>query len=66
MYENLFLPANILLPKQGFEKWSVIACDQYTSDNAYWDEVKAATPLPPYILLFPKFIYRRTTATGSP
>ena len=42
MYENLFLPANILLPKQGFEKWSVIACDQYTSDNAYWDEVKAA------------------------
>ncbi len=35
-------PANILLPKKDFEKWAVIACDQYTSDAAYWEEVKAA------------------------
>ena len=31
-----FLPADILLPKSGFEKWSVIACDQYTSEPEYW------------------------------
>ena len=33
-------PADILLPKNGFEKWSVIACDQYTSDSKYWSEVE--------------------------
>lgn len=33
-------PANILIPKQGFEKWAVIACDQYTSDKKYWDKVE--------------------------
>lgn len=32
-------PADILLPKEGFDKWAVIACDQYTSDNAYWEDV---------------------------
>lgn len=31
-----FLPADILLPKSGFEKWAVIACDQYTSEPEYW------------------------------
>lgn len=31
-----FLPADILLPKNGFEKWAVIACDQYTSEPQYW------------------------------
>lgn len=36
MNDNLFLPANILLPKGGFEKWAVIACDQYTSEPDYW------------------------------
>ena len=33
-------PAEILLPKKNFEKWAVIACDQYTSDKKYWDEVE--------------------------
>ncbi len=33
-------PTNILLPKEGFEKWAVIACDQYTSDKAYWQDVE--------------------------
>lgn len=30
-----------LLPKSGIDlaKWSVVACDQYTSDHAYWNEV---------------------------
>ncbi len=35
-----FNSANILLPKTGFEKWSVVACDQYTSEQKYWDDVK--------------------------
>lgn len=36
-------PCDILIPKQGsdFEKWSVVACDQYTSQPEYWE--KAAT-----------------------
>lgn len=36
-----FLPANILLP-QGcdMEKWSVVACDQYTSEPEYWNGVE--------------------------
>ncbi len=34
--------ADILLPKKGFERWSVVACDQYTSEPAYWDAVEAA------------------------
>ena len=40
MKDNLFLPANILLPKKGFEKWAVIACDQYTSEPDYWKNVE--------------------------
>ncbi len=35
-----FFPANVLLPKNNFEKWSVIACDQYTSEPNYWQAVK--------------------------
>ena len=37
-----FCPANVLLPKAGVDmtKWSVIACDQYTSQPAYWEEVE--------------------------
>ena len=34
-----FLPADILLPKKDFAKWAVIACDQYTSEPAYWQSV---------------------------
>ena len=35
-----FCSADILLPKDNFEKWSVIACDQYTSRPEYWEQVK--------------------------
>lgn len=35
-----FFPANILLPKSSFEKWAVVACDQYTSEPDYWNAVK--------------------------
>lgn len=39
---NCFIPANILLPNDGIdmEKWSVIACDQFTSQADYWDAVE--------------------------
>ena len=38
---NAFLPADILFPKvASMEKWAVIACDQFTSDQAYWDRVR--------------------------
>lgn len=36
-----FCAADILLPKGGFEKWSVIACDQYTSKPEYWERARA-------------------------
>ena len=35
-----FYPADILLPKKDFEKWAVIACDQYTSEPEYWKDVE--------------------------
>ena len=38
---NAFLPADILFPQvDDMSKWAVIACDQFTSDNAYWDRVR--------------------------
>ena len=36
--EKFLTPANILLPKTDLSKWSVIACDQYTSEPEYWAE----------------------------
>lgn len=38
-----FYPADILLPKKGTDmsRWSVIACDQFTSEPDYWEEVEA-------------------------
>ena len=36
-----FKRANILLPKNvDMTKWSVVACDQYTSEPDYWNEVE--------------------------
>lgn len=40
MKKQFFYPADILLPKENFEKWSVIACDQYTSEPEYWQETE--------------------------
>lgn len=39
---NCFNPANILLPNDciDMKKWSVIACDQFTSQADYWDAVE--------------------------
>ena len=36
----IFTGADILLPKNAdYEKWAVIACDQFTSQPEYWQEV---------------------------
>lgn len=31
---------HILLPKDNWEKWAVIACDQHTQDLEYWKRVE--------------------------
>ena len=37
----IFKPADILIPQNvDFAKWSVVACDQYTSEREYWEDVK--------------------------
>lgn len=40
--KSAFSAADILLPKEGINmtKWSVVACDQYTSQPEYWNEVE--------------------------
>jgi len=42
MYDNLpFRPADILLPQNcDYDKWAVVACDQYTSQPEYWQRVE--------------------------
>ncbi|MDE6798454.1 MAG: Maf family nucleotide pyrophosphatase, partial [Ruminococcus sp.] len=40
MYTTAFHNADILIPQNvDMKKWSVIACDQYTSEPEYWNEV---------------------------
>ena len=38
---NCFRPPHLLLPRADtdLQRWSVIACDQYTSDLGYWERV---------------------------
>ncbi len=40
--EKVFGAADICLPKKGInmEKWSVVACDQFTSEPEYWKETE--------------------------
>ncbi len=36
-----FRPADILLPRNcDYDKWAVVACDQYTSQPEYWERVE--------------------------
>lgn len=38
--KKAFLPADILLPRGAdMTKWSVIACDQFSSERGYWERV---------------------------
>ena len=39
---RIFCPADILIPpEEKLPKWSVVACDQYTSQPEYWQETAA-------------------------
>lgn len=41
MNNSVFMPADILVPADiDMEKWSVIACDQFSSEPRYWEDVK--------------------------
>jgi len=50
--------SKILLPKAGIDiqRWSVIACDQYTSDEGYWQQLASETAGVPSTLnlIFPE------------
>lgn len=46
MRNTIFSPADFLLPPYeakdpAFQKWAVIACDQFTSEPAYWEKAEA-------------------------
>lgn len=54
----------ILIPSESvnMEKWSVIACDQYTSDSEYWEEVeKIIGSAPSALRLFLPEVYLGTS-----
>ena len=41
MTKSVFTPADVILPEGvSFEKWSVIACDQFSSQPEYWERVR--------------------------
>ncbi len=41
---QIFSRAEILLPQgEDLSGWSVVACDQYTSEPDYWDRVEQRT-----------------------
>lgn len=51
MKTGTFLPADILLPKNSsLPPWSVVACDQYTSQADYWQRVENTVGLAPSTL----------------
>ena len=64
MNNRIFSPADILLPKNGFEQWSVIACDQFTSRADYWEEARALTLGKPSTLdlIYPEVYLGKTDA----
>ncbi|MBE6798840.1 MAG: DUF1015 domain-containing protein [Ruminococcaceae bacterium] len=42
MSDKVFNSADILLPAGDFGKWAVVACDQFTSEPDYWNQVADA------------------------
>ena len=62
-------PARILLPAPGVkhETWACIACDQYTSEPAYWEKAYACGPASPATSTPPNRPTgkRRTPARGT-
>lgn len=54
---SVFKSADILIPQNvDFSKWSVVACDQYTSEPQYWKNVREAVGYEPSALniIFPE------------
>ena len=46
-----FSPADVLLPQNcAYGKWSVVACDQYTSQPEYWQRVEETVGAAPSAL----------------
>ena len=41
MNKMFFHGADLLLPTEHFDKWAVIACDQFTSERSYWERAEA-------------------------
>ena len=57
MNHTAFLPADILLPQNvDMTKFSVVACDQYTSEPDYWQAVRTLVKDSPSTLhmIFPE------------
>ena len=66
MNSPIFSPADILLPKDNFEKWSVIACDQFTSRPDYWEECAKYVGKTPSTLelIYPEVYLSETDRNG--
>lgn len=57
MVEKVLSTADILIPQiECMNKWGVVACDQYTSEPAYWEGVKQLVGNSPstYNMVFPE------------
>lgn len=50
MKSDRLLSADMYLPKQNFENWAVIACDQFTSEKDYWKSVEKTVGTAPSAL----------------
>lgn len=54
---SVFKSADILIPQNvDFSKWSVVACDQYTSEPEYWEKVRETAGNEPsaFNIIFPE------------
>lgn len=67
---KIFLCADILLPdgdKTDMTKWSLIACDQYTSEPEYWERAEAlVSDAPSTLRLFLPEIYLDKSESRTP
>ena len=55
--EHIYLPNKTL----DYSKWAVVACDQFTSDNKYWQDVKTYVEDSPtsLSLIFPEIYIQK-------
>jgi uncharacterized protein (DUF1015 family) len=62
--DDIIKVPDILIPKQGtdFSKWSVVACDQYTSEPEYWERTARSIGTAPSTLniIFPEAYLGKT------